>query len=211
MQVRHPKPLRKGEHVYYQGDSFRGLFLVQAGTIRTSLHQQNGDYWVSGFHFPGDVIGEGAFARGRYDHEACALETASICVLPLSLADGLSRDTRMSIYELILASAAAANERLECRWRTLSKMSAEQRVAWFIVEMSRRMEETGKHGRYFRLPMTRNDIANFLSLAPETLSRSFRGLQSQNLIDMDRTHVLVINEPGLSAFVYGPEDVRQSA
>ena len=81
----------------------------------------------------------------------------------------------------------------------LSGMSAEQRVATFLVDLSRRFSARGLSSSEFLLRMTRDEIGSLLGLKLETVSRAFSKLHSDGLVEVDGKHVRIVNSSGLRA------------
>jgi CRP/FNR family transcriptional regulator, anaerobic regulatory protein len=77
--------------------------------------------------------------------------------------------------------------------------SADERMAAFLVSLSRRFATRGFSPRRFRLTMTRTDIANYLRLASESVSRGFRRLQDTGLVKVDRREIELLDIPKLEA------------
>ena len=187
--VEHVGPLRTGEHVFREGDPFEAIAAVRAGTVKTYVIDRDGNEQVLGFHLPGEVIGLNAIDGDRYPCNAVALDTVMLCrfsfprisVLAARL-PGLQRHLfRLMSRDIGRASLLAGD------------YSADQRMAAFLVGLSRRLAARGFSPDRFQLTMARTDIANYLRLAPETVSRVFKRFQEDGLIQVDRRELELLD------------------
>ncbi|MCG8317460.1 MAG: helix-turn-helix domain-containing protein, partial [Pseudomonadales bacterium] len=94
----------------------------------------------------------------------------------------------------------------------LSKKSAEERIAALLLSIATRHHKRGLSSSSFRLPMSRNDIGNFLGLAVETVSRVFTRLQKQGVISVEGKEIEILDNKQLCHISNGmPADEVQSA
>jgi CRP/FNR family transcriptional regulator len=183
--VEHVGPFHAGEHLFREGDAFEAIAAVRAGTVKTYVIDRGGHEHVLGFHLPGEVIGLDAIDGETFPCNAVALDTVMLCrfsfpkiaVLATRL-PGLQRHLfRLLSRDIGRASLLAGD------W------SADQRVAAFLLMLSRRLSARGFSASRFQLTMARTDIANYLRLAPETVSRVFRRFQTDGLLRVDRREI----------------------
>jgi CRP/FNR family transcriptional regulator len=80
-------------------------------------------------------------------------------------------------------------------------MTAEERLASFLLSLSSRMEERHWKDNEFNLSMPRQDIANYLGMAVETVSRLFATFQNEKIIDVDRRHITILDMQRLKGIV----------
>lgn len=198
--VEQPKPLHKSDYLYRDGDKSHALFAVRSGCVKTMTESANGDEQIVGFHLPGELLGLDGFADGSYTCNAVALETSSVCELPLdSLEDlcgklpGLQKQMRR-----IMGKEVANDHKMLL---LLGKMTSEERLASFLLSMSSRMEERHWKESEFNLSMPRQDIANYLGMAVETVSRLFAAFQNDKIIEVDRRHITILEMDRLKVMV----------
>lgn len=185
MLVEHVGPLHAGEHVFREGDPFEAIAAVRAGTVKTYVIDLDGREHVLGFHLPGEVIGLNAIDGEHYPCNAVALDTVMLCrfsfpkisVLAAKL-PGLQRHLFRLLSRDIGRAALLAGD-----W------TADQRMAAFLIGVSRRLAMRGFSPTRFQLTMARTDIANYLRLAPETVSRALKRFQEEGLLRVDRREV----------------------
>ena len=89
----------------------------------------------------------------------------------------------------------------------LSKKTADERIATFLINLSARFSARGFSANQFRLPMSRNEIGNYLGLAVETVSRVFTRFQQNGLLEAEGKEVRITDSIGLCALAGGAMDV----
>lgn len=195
MLVEHAGPLHAGEHVFREGDPFEAIAAVRAGTVKTYVIDRDGREHVLGFHLPGEVIGLDAIDGNHYPCNAVALDTVMLCrfsfpkmaVLAARL-PGLQKQLFRLLSRDIGRAALLAGD-----W------SADQRMAAFLIGLSRRLAARGFSPTRFQLTMARTDIANYLRLAPETVSRVLKRFQEDGLLTVDRRELELVGRDALEA------------
>ena len=195
MLVDHVGPLHEGEHVFREGDPFEAIAAVRAGTVKTYSVDREGREHVLGFHLPGEVIGLDAIAGDRYPCNAIALDTVTLCRFSFPRISVLA--TRLPGLQQVLfklLSRDIGNASL-----LAGDWSADERMATFLVGLSRRLAARGFSPHRFQLTMGRADIANYLRLAPETVSRVLKRFQDEGLVRVDRREVELLQLPALEA------------
>jgi CRP/FNR family transcriptional regulator len=191
--VEHVGPLHAGEHLFREGDPFEAIAAVRAGTVKTYAIDSDGHEHVLGFHLPGEVIGLNAIDGESYPCNAVALDTVMLCrfsfpkisVLATRL-PGLQRQLFRLLSRDIGRAALLAGD-----W------SADQRMAAFLLGVSRRLAARGFSPNRFQLTMPRTDIANYLRLAPETVSRVLRRFQEDGILRVERRELGLLDRPAL--------------
>ena len=193
MLVEHVGPLHAGDHVFREGDPFEAIAAVRAGTVKTYSVDRDGREHVLGFHLPGEVIGLNAIDGDRYPCNAVALDTATLCRFSfpkISLLATQLPGLQQTLFRLLSRDIGTASL-LAGDW------SADERMAAFLVGMSRRLAARGFSPQRFQLTMGRGDIANYLRLAPETVSRVLKRFQDEGLVRVDRRELELTGLPGL--------------
>ena len=198
--VDQPKPLHKNDYLYRDGEKTVAIYAVRSGCVKTMTESANGDEQIVGFHLPGELLGLDGFADGSHTCNALALETSSVCELPLEQLEslchrlpGLQKQMRR-----IMGKEVNNDHKLLL---LLGKMTAEERLASFLLSLSSRMEERHWKDTEFNLTMPRQDIANYLGMAVETVSRLFATFQTEKIIDVDRRHITILDMQRLKSIV----------
>lgn len=171
------------EHLFCEGDPASHVYLVEAGHICTYRMMSDGRRQVIDFAYPGDMVGLGAL--GEHAVNAQATVKSRVRCVPLAVLHAVSRDDSrlgQQLYEAVSKELLAARELLF----TVSQRTATERLASFLLALSRRNARHGADPTQIVLPMTRTDIADFLGLTIETVSRTFTKFRSDGLIDLEQ-------------------------
>jgi len=193
--VEHVGPLHEGEHVFREGDHFDAIAAVRAGTVKTYVIDRDGREHVLGFHLPGEVIGLDAIDGDHYPCNAVALDTVMLCRFSFPKISVLAQQVpglQKHLFRLLSRDIGRA-ALLAGDW------SADQRMAAFLIGLSRRLAARGFSPSRFQLTMPRTDIANYLRLAPETVSRVLKRFQQDNLVRVERRDLEIADREGLEA------------
>ena len=166
--------------IFGEGEPADLLYRIVRGAARTFTVLTDGRRQIEAFHFPGDVLGLEIEAHYRVSAEA--ISDTAVLAIKRSVIDaachGNSEATRQ-IWGLTCTSLARARSQLAL----LGRKTAVERVATFLLDMSSRNNDALK----LQLPMSRSDIADYLGLTIETVSRSFSQLERDGLIARSST------------------------
>ncbi|QCF27034.1 helix-turn-helix domain-containing protein [Hydrocarboniclastica marina] len=185
--VKRDAPYERGRKVFEQNGAFSSCYVVRSGAVKTSMASERGDEKILGFYLPGEIFGLDG-VRGSHSCTAVALERSSICEIPFPTLEGLARelpDLQHHLFKLMSREITGAEE----LGMLLSKNTADERIVSLLLTLSSRHARRKLSPTSFRLPMPRGDIANFLGLAVETVSRVFTRLQKQELIRLNGRQV----------------------
>mgnify|MGYP002713023520 CR=1 FL=1 len=190
------QPVSRGDFLFEAGERFRGIFAVKSGSFKASTKPNGHGEKVVDFHFGGELLGLEGIESGQYAHSVRALENSSVCALDFSHVPFTGQQLVDFQQELIrtMSDKILHDQRLSA---LLGTRSAEQRVAAFLVYVSVRYSEHGLPGIEFRLPMSRDEIAEYLGLALETVSRMFKRFQSHGLLVARGRHTQLLDLPAL--------------
>jgi CRP/FNR family transcriptional regulator, anaerobic regulatory protein len=194
MLVEHVGPLAPGAHIFRAGDPFEAIAAVRGGTVKTCRVDREGREQVLGFHLPGEIIGLSAIDGERYPCDAVALDDVTLCRFSfpkIALLATRLPNLQQHLFRLMSRDIGHA-ERLS------ADHSADERIAAFLVDMAERLAARGLPDSSFELTMPRRDIANYLRLAPETVSRIFRRFQDVGIIRVRRRQVEIADRSRLA-------------
>lgn len=201
--IRQPKPLEKGDRLYIQGDPFCSLYLIRSGAFKSCIMDDTGDRQITGFHFPADIVGLDGVESGRQVYEIEALETSSVCAIRFDRLEQISRHSNGELYRHLVCAVSGSAFKESQLLMVLGRLHAEQRLASFLLDTSRRMGNRGESSHVFNLSMARQDIANYLGLAIETVSRLFKRFEHNGLISAAGRRVRIVDTLGLNSIVAG--------
>jgi len=182
------RPLKKGEHLFHQGEEFSTVYAIRVGTVKTYTITNEGEEQITGFYFPGELVGMSGFDNNEYPVSAKILETTTVCEIPFERLDELSGQLPELRRQLLRTMSKEIREEQQMML-LLSKKNAEERVATFLVKLSMRFKARGYSETSFRLSMSRNEIGNYLGLAVETVSRIFTRFQKSELLQVEGKEV----------------------
>jgi CRP/FNR family transcriptional regulator len=184
--------LHAAESLFHEGAAADSLHFVRAGTFKVVRTAGDGYEQVLGFAGRGEVLGFDAIASGTHPTAAVALEDSSAFAVPLREFFGggprlLALDTL--VHRAVSKALASRGELAD----VMAAVAAEVRLARFLLQWSQRMAGCGQSPRRFHLRMSRRDIASFLGVAHETVSRSFGLLVRWGVVQVDNREVEVLD------------------
>lgn len=195
--VQHHRPLRKGDHVVQAGDPFHSIYVLLHGAIKTYYVTEAGEEQVTGFFTAGDFFGFDGLHTLKHTNSAKTLDRSRVCEIPFERLEQLcTRIPALQHYAFQLASRQILQEQklMQC----LSKRSAEARVAFLLLNYVTRANPGLALSRPLQLPMTRYDIANYLGLSMETVSRTLSRLQQSGVIHLRGRTLAVLSFDALN-------------
>lgn len=188
--VVHHQPFQPGQHLFRSGDRSRALFAVRSGALKSYCITEDGEEQVLGFTLPGELTGMDGLSGDSYASAAVVLETSSICELPFARLEGLCGELPGLHKQMmhVMGREITADQHM---LMLLGKRSAEERLASFLLSLSTRYRQRGLSATEFNLPMSRQDIGNYLGLAIETVSRLFAQFQEKGMVRVNRRRVVI--------------------
>jgi len=192
-QAQRARALGPGDHLFRVGDEFQALFAVRRGCLKTYAVDTEGREHVLNFYFPGEIVGLDAIYPAQHVSNAVALTDTLICCLPYRTVLQLSGQLPALQTQLTLL----LSRDLFSMMSIAGDFTAEERLAAFLLMVSARMREGGAAPSQLRLAMSRQDIANYLRLATETVSRILARFQKARLLKADRKEITLVNVAGL--------------
>lgn len=196
--VHRKRPLQRNDHLFHPGDPMGSIYAVRSGSIKTYTLTDEGLEQITGFHLPGELLGLDAIGDGTHPCAARAMETSSVCEIPFDRLEELTLRIPGLQRQLfrIMSREIQSDEHVMI---LLGKKTADERLAAFLLSLSSRFKRRGFSALEFNLPMSRNDIANYLGLAVETVSRLFTRFQNIGLVSVRRKFIAITDLAGLRA------------
>ena len=183
--VKNKKVFIKGKHIFRGGDDTKAIYIISSGSVKSYMLMENGEEQVLNFYMSGDVFGLDALGSNRHVSSTVALENTTVCKMPLS---GLQeRALGPDFFKMISDNLLRDNNLV----LMLARKDADGRLASFLVDMSKRIEKHGNPVDVIKLSMTRQDIANHLGLAIETVSRALRRFQDSGMLKVSRRKIKI--------------------
>jgi CRP/FNR family transcriptional regulator len=192
------RELARGTHLFQTIDTPDFVYLIESGSLKLYLLSPEGDEQTIGFRFAGDILGLEALGACEYGCAAVALEHTRVRAVPRQmLAEMGQRDPALQ-HELFSQVSRRIAE-LEEQMLMLGRLGAAERLAAFLVRLSARLlgRESGRAA--ISLSMSRYDIASYLGMAFETVSRLLGQFEHDGLIRVERRRVFIENRERLHA------------
>jgi CRP/FNR family transcriptional regulator len=192
--------LRRGEHLYREGDPFRSLYAFRSGFFKTYVDAADGQTQVVGFPMAGEVVGLDGVETEAHQLNVVTLDDGEACVIPYDRFESLAMripPLARQLHKLMSREIIREQELMTL----LGGMRAEARVAAFLLGLSRKFAAHGYSSRQFHLRMTREDIGSYLGLQLETVSRVLSRFHEHGLITAHVRSVTIVDAPRLSAMV----------
>ena len=188
--IKNKRPLAPDEYLYLQGDECQSLYVVKSGSFRSFIAHIDGSEQTMGFYLPGELMGLDSFQYGRFTCSSIALETGSVCDIPLSRLNELcSKITGLQIQMMRILGKEIADDHEKIV--LLGHRSAKEKIVTFLLMLSQRYGALGFSTTEFNLSMRRQDIANFLGLTIETVSRQLAELSKQGIITVKQRGIQI--------------------
>ena len=189
--------VRRGEALFGAGDEFKSVHAVRSGFFKTSLVDGEGREQVTGFFMGGELLGMDGIGAGQYNNASISLEDSEVCVLPYALIEEIGQKVP-ALQRQLHAVLAREIVRDHGVMMLLGSMRAEERLATFLLNLSKRFTARGFSPSDFHLRMTREEIGSYLGLKLETVSRLFSRFHDDGLIEVEQKHVRILDIAGLA-------------
>ncbi|MCW9046793.1 MAG: helix-turn-helix domain-containing protein [Gammaproteobacteria bacterium] len=183
--IKNRRELSKDEHVFYGGDDTNAIYTVSRGSLKSYMLMENGEEQILDFYTAGDVFGLDAMGRHCHISSTVALETTVICKLPLN--ELQQRVLGQEFFSMISENLLRDHNQM----LMLARKGADGRLASFLMNMSQRSKKSNQPDDEIILSMTRRDIANYLGMAIETVSRTLRRFQDTGMLKVTQRKVKI--------------------
>ncbi|TCS35748.1 Crp/Fnr family transcriptional regulator [Paucimonas lemoignei] len=179
---------KTGQRIHTIGQPFDTLYVVHSGFLKTVLIDEFGNEQVLSFPMKGDLFGVDGIHTKRHASEAVALSNCDLILLPFKKLTALGR-THAEFEHAMYSVMSRELVREQSMVSMLGALSAEARVARFLVSLSERYAEMGYSSKLFNLRMTRHEIGSYLGLTLETVSRTLSAFNEIGLISVDQRSI----------------------
>ena len=200
------RPTRRNERLFRIADPLVSLYIARDGAFKTVSISERGEEQIVGFHLPGELIGLDALGHDVHRCEAIALTNANVCEVPLVQLTAVAAQLPR-LHQQLLRVIGQGMGRDQDHLNMLVKRQANERIALFLHGLSERYQLIGQSAAQFKLPMSREDIANYLGLALETVSRGFTRLQEDGIISVHGRQIGISDRLRLNRLAHVDEPV----
>lgn len=182
------KEVKKGESIFRAGDPLSNLYAVYQGSCKDFSIREDGTEVINNFYLGGDIIGLESIPNKKHWFSLKALEDAQLCVIPIEVIFSLiEKHPTLLMRFLHIFSYKMQND-----YQVNISTNAQQRVADFILNIVLRMQER-TIGLAYQLPMGQVDISQFLGMSHETVNRVLAKFRHQNIIDLNKKVIRVLD------------------
>lgn len=188
--------LAKNEVLFQSGDEASAIYGLRVGALKTQIHEPTGQIQITGFVLPGEILGMDGIGTQTHVSQAIALEDSEVCVIKTQDIDRISLhipQLQQQFRRLMSLEINRAHKVL----MSVGSLRSEQRLATFLLNLSNRLAALGYSSSSFVLRMSREDIANFLGLTLETISRLFTKLSREEIITINKREVTILDKNAL--------------
>jgi CRP/FNR family transcriptional regulator len=188
--------MKRGDTLFTAGADFNAIYAIRSGFFKMSQVDAEGREQVTGFSMGGELMGLEGLGAGAYQGTAVALEDSEVCILPYALVEEMAREIP-ALQRQLHAVLSREIVRDHGVMMLLGSMRAEERLATFLLNLSKRFVRRGYSASDFHLRMTRDELGSYLGLKLETVSRLFSRFQEDGLIEVQQKHVRIVDIAGL--------------
>ncbi len=175
----------KDEMIFFEGDKPEKLFLLNKGRVKVFKYNKEGREQIIYILTEGDFIGDSnIFSGEEMKFNAVAIEETNICELTKSdFEDIMKRNPEIAMK--ILQNAYHRIDKLQELIQSLSTKDIESRIAGLLLSFIKDFGTPDKNGIIIELPLNREDIANYIGVTRETISRKLGALQDQGILGVE--------------------------
>lgn len=190
----HQSVYQKRQRIIDQSATMTAFYIVKSGSVKSVHIEPDGEERITAFHLAGESAGWEGIQNQEMPSSIVAMERTVICRISISAWEELAnRDS--SVCKGIIRNMGQQLNSQNTLARWLAQYTAEQRVTALIEDLSARFALNHMSDTSFRLPMNRTDIANYLGLAVETVSRCLSRLQQQGDITIRGKDIRIYHLP----------------
>jgi len=190
--------LHTGHTLFHEGARAESIYVVRTGHFKSHRIAEDGAEHVLGFAGRAELLGFDALCVGAHPTSAVALEDATVYAIPVRDLTALGQRIAGFDHALRFALSRQLSRRDE-QIALMAPMAAEVRMARFLMQQSQHMAARGQSPRIFHLPMGRRDIARYLGIAHETVSRSFGSSSLRECVRVENRAIAILDMDRLAA------------
>lgn len=189
--------IKSGQFLFKHNETLTAIYAVSSGGFKLQKVSELHDDKIIGFRLPGELLGEDALFNQQYQQTAIAIEDSSVCIVdvePLISCSKVIPQVQSQINQLLIKQAYVNQREFVC---LVAKKSAESMVASFLLNFLERtkLDSLSEHDitlARMKLLMSRDNLANFLGLRRETLSRILSKFQKEQLINLQGKNITLV-------------------
>jgi len=203
--VKQRLPLERGDVLFREGIDHPSLFVVRSGSLKTFATLAEGDTQILGFHIAGEVVGLDGLGGDGHRCSAEALERSSMCEVPFAALSDIAAKVP-GLQQQLFRVMSREFSREQQHPVMMGRKLAMSRLAIFLRSLSDRLRSIGHDPCELNLSMSRQELANYLGLVIETVSRSFSRMQALGVLRVDRRSVHILDFAALAVLAAQADD-----
>lgn len=199
------KTIPAGAAIYQQDDLVKAIYAVTSGAFKLMKGGTPESSKLTGFRFQGELLGDEALASPVHPVSAFALSDSSVCIIPIDVIQNISRtmpDFQQAFLTLIINQCHLAHQQFT---DFVALKSADQKLAAFLLNLNTRNIHINHETETVLLQMSKFDIASYLGLRHETLSRTLSKFQKHSLIQLNGKRITLENCAKLAMLASGDD------
>jgi CRP/FNR family transcriptional regulator len=195
------KKFKSKEVLYNASDSFKNIYFVSSGVVKTFKTSSNGLESISGFQMSGEWAGLESIGNQNYSNYAQALVDSDVFIINYQLMADVLKTSQLAMknFNKILSNEINRNINLT---NILKNTRRERKIVIFLMGILNQNSKKISNEQGFDLNMSRGDISSYLSISREEISRIFQKLENSGLIFVKNRHIVVLNIPKLNAMCF---------
>ncbi len=196
--VDHTLTVEKRESLFSEGQPFDSVYIIRTGSFKTYTIADNGVQNVIGFHQAGEALAMNGISHTQHRSTAEALERSSVCQIPFTKLEKLAIAQPELQHNVFHIMSREINKE-QAMLTLLSSHNAEEKVATFLFVLSQTNKQRHMSPTDLYLTMSRGDIANYLGITVETVSRTITRLQEKDILHAENKAIHIIDLEKLKA------------
>lgn len=196
------KEFSKGDVIFTEGNIANTLYFINEGKIKLYKYTKDGKEQILHILSEGDFFGELELIKpSKYGFNSKAIEDAKICTLTKEeMKDIMMKNPEIGIK--VLETVGERLSKVENLVQNLATNDVDSRMAYLIIELMEKYGENVEGNISVKLPISREDMASFIGVTRETISRKLKKLEDENLIKIIGTKtIIIIDEEGLKNYI----------
>lgn len=183
------RSLSRKDKLFMENENVHYAYILKQGLVKTFSISEKGDIIIMGLYYPGDIVALDCLQREKYFYYAEVVEDAIVCQVDKEI-----------IIEKLHATDYLSKQicRQKSMFRVLSKLSVKEKVAYFLMKHSHKLGSLGYPLEHFSLGFTRIDIANYLGVTVEAISRALGAYKENGILTNKASHFTIINRKKLA-------------
>lgn len=195
------RKFKSKEVLYNANDSFKNIYFVSSGVVKTFKTSSNGLESISGFQMSGEWAGLESIGNKNYSNYAQALVDSNVFVINYELMVDVLQTSNQALKDFNKTLSNEINRNINLA-NILKNSRRERKMIIFLMSIYNQNDDHIGSDQGFDLNMSRGDISSYLSISREEISRILQKLENSRLIFVKNRHIALLNIPKLNAMCF---------